>query len=134
MKEHSSPGRIRRFVRALQRADTPVKQRWFFGSAAISFVVVFTIWVVYVSTAIVPLSENITSEKSGSFGSTFKAGIENLTRDLGEKYDTFKKNLDKNIKTIEEKITETNTITIEGTDTQPFVPAPLENVPTTPLP
>ena len=134
MKEHSSPGRIRRFVRALQCADTSVKQRWFFGSAAISFIVVFTIWVIYVSTTIVPLSENITSEKSDSFGSTFKAGIENLTRDLGEKYDTFKKNLDKNIKTIEEKITETNTITIEGTDTQPFVPAPLENVPTTPLP
>lgn len=134
MKEHPSSGRIRRFVRTLQRADTPVKQRWFFGSAAISFVIVFTIWVVYVSTTIVPLSENITSEKSGSFGSTLKAGIENLTQDLGEKYDTFKKNLDKNIKTIEEKITETNTITIEGTDAQPFVPAPLENVPTTPLP
>lgn len=118
----------------MQRANTATKRRWFFGSAAISFVFVFAAWVVYVSNAIVPMSGRTQSENSTSFGSTFKAGIENLTRDLGQKYDIFRKNLDKNLKIIEEKITETNTITIDGSDTAPFVPAPLENTSLIPLP
>jgi len=121
-------------MRKIQRADTTIKRRWFLGSAAVSFVVVLAVWVVYVSSAIVPLSERTPEKNPSSFGSTFKTGIENLTRELGEKYDGLKKNLDKNLKIIEEKMTETNTITIEGENTAPFVPAPLENIPSTPLP
>lgn len=134
MSVHSFPQKIRAFTRKLQRANTATKRRWFFGSAAISFVFVFAAWVVYVSNAIVPMSGRTQSENSTSFGSTFKAGIENLTRDLGQKYDIFRKNLDKNLKIIEEKITETNTITIDGSDTAPFVPTPLENTSLIPLP
>lgn len=134
MNAHSFPQKIRAFTRKLQRADTAVKRRWFFGSAAVSFVFVFAAWIIYVSNAIVPISGRTQSETSTSFGSTFKAGIGNLTKDLGQKYDVFKKNLDKNLKIIEEKITETNTITIDGSDTAPFIPASLENTSLIPLP
>lgn len=134
MPAHSSFARIKHLILKLQRADNAVKRRWFFGGTTISFVIVFVLWISYVSLAILPLSEKASSDTEGSFGSTFKTGIENLTNDLGKKYDAFKKNLDASIQTIEKKVTETNTITINGTDTAPFVPVPLENIPKTPLP
>ena len=117
----------------LQRADDSTKRRWFLGGAAITTVLVFSVWIGYLGTSISP-NKTPRENDPGSFSETFKRGMENIATDVGKKYEILKKNIDANLKLIERTLTETNTISIEGGDETPFVPAELENVPETPLP
>lgn len=103
------------------------------GTSGISIAVVFIVWVFYVGTNIAP-TKKVSSNTEPSFSDVFKIGIENMKNDLGEKYNTLKKNVDEKLIFIEEGINKTNTITIEGASDTPFVPNNLENVPEVPLP
>lgn len=133
MKKQPFSRNIRIALGRLQRSDDSTKRKWFYGGAVISTILVFSIWIGYVGISI-PREISAQGNNPESFSETFKRGMENIATDIGKKYETLKKNIDTNLKSIERTLTETNTISIEGGEEIPFIPTELENVPKTPLP
>ncbi len=126
---------FKQYLNKLRRSDESTKRRWFIGSTIVIMALVIGLWIIYINNITAePLFFSSNKQKDeNSFSETFKRGIDNLSNDLGKRYEVLKKSIDQNIGVIKEQITEPNVINIEG-ESPEFSTQSLENIPPTPLP
>jgi len=90
-------------LQKIQNSDEATKKRWLIGAAAVSMILVISLWLVYIQSTVKSIGDNIKDQESTiGFWQIFKNG-------LVIAFDSIKEN----IKVIISEITKSRTITIE---------------------
>ena len=90
-------------MQKIQNSDEATKKRWLIGAAAVSMILVISLWLVYIQSTVKSIGDNIKDQESTiGFWQIFKNG-------LVIAFDSIKEN----IKVIISEITKSRTITIE---------------------
>jgi len=130
------------FLKKIQHSDDKTKKRWFLMISAISFVIVVSLWVVYLNSQIksysvseeeVEIPNIVQKDDSPSVTETFGKGFQNIKDELIDKFKKIGGDINNSFSSLKVRVEETNEINVESGGPE-FTNNNVEKVATTTLP